>query len=226
MPSKLYVETFDDGPGGWEENQKSLDIRDSSAITRSPWWVDGNHAPPGGGYLHLLYILYTSREGAERREATAGKSRFIAGDYPTDWTNAKVTVRLKGELDTKGTQLVLLAQAKVGTHRQNHVLTAQPIDVTPEWTEQTITLTPDQAQWLSLGTRHDRTDYYGHGDIADVLRDLNTDIILVLHPVNVVPLQTIEGDIHVPFAGRDYDVDAKALPKGHVMLDEVRIEFP
>lgn len=35
MPSKLYVETFDDGPGGWEEHQKSLDIRDSSAITRT-----------------------------------------------------------------------------------------------------------------------------------------------------------------------------------------------
>ena len=225
MPSKLYVETFDDGPGGWEEHQKALDIRDGSAITRSPWWVDGNHAPPGGGYLHLLYILYTSRDGAERREATAGKSRFILGDHPTDWTNARVTVRLKGDLDMRGTQLVLLAQAKVGTHRQNHVLTAQPIDVTPEWTEQTITLAPDPAQWLSLGTRHDRTDYYGHGDIADVLRDLNADIILVLHPVNVVPLQTIEGDVHVPFAGRDYDVDQGRLPKGYVMLDEVRIEF-
>ena len=226
MPAKLYVETFDDGPGGWEENQKALDIRDGSAITRSPWWVDGNHAPPGGGYLHLLYILYTSRAGAERREATAGKSRFILGDHPTDWTNARVTVRIRGDLDMQGTQLVLLAQAKVGTHHQNHVLTTQPIEVTPEWTEQTITLAPDPSQWLSLGTRHDRTDYYGHGDIADVLRDLNADIILVLHPVNVVPLQTIEGDIHVPFAGRDYDVDQGRLPQGYVMLDEVRIEFP
>ena len=126
----------------------------------------------------------------------------------------------------KGTQLVLLVQAKVGTHRQNHVLIGQPIEVKNDWSDQTITLVPDQSQWVSLGTRHDRTDFYGHGDVADVLRDLNGDIIFVLHPVNVVPNGHIEGDKDILRAGKDYQVDETFLPSGHVMIDEVRIVFP
>ena len=57
--NKVYIEDFDDGSGGWEEYPNPLLIEDSCAITKSPWWVDSNHAPPGGGYLHLLYCLYT-----------------------------------------------------------------------------------------------------------------------------------------------------------------------
>lgn len=226
MSPMTYVETFDAGPGGWEEWPNPLKVENGYAMTSSPWWVDFNHAPPGGGYLHLLYCLYTAAEGTKKREPIAAVNRFVEGGYPSDWTNAKITVRIKGEMDMRGTQLVLLAQAKVGTHNQNHVLTAQPIEVTPEWSEQTITLVPDQGQWVSLGTRHDRTDFYGHGDVADVLRDLNADIIFVLHPVNVVPKGPIDGDKDTLRAGRDYDVDEDYLPKGHVMLDEVRIDFP
>ncbi len=226
MSPMTYIETFDDGPGGWEEWPNPLEVENGYALTSSPWWVDFNHAPPGGGYLHLLYCLYTSDKDTKKRESIAGVNRFSQGGYPSDWTNAKITVRIKGEMDMRGTQLVLLAQAKVGTHNQNHVLTAQPIEVTPEWSEQTITLVPDQSQWVSLGTRHDRTDFYGHGDIADVLRDMNADIIFVLHPVNVVPKGPIDGDKDTLRAGRDYDVDEGFLPKGYVMLDEVRIDFP
>ena len=226
MSPMTYIETFDDGPGGWQEWPNSLKVENGYAMTASPWWVDFNHAPPGGGYLHLLYCLYTSADGTKEREPIAGVNRFVEGGFPTDWTNARVTVRVRGEMDMRGTQLVLLAQAKVGTHNQNHVLTAQPVEVTLDWTEQTITLVPDQSQWLSLGTRHDRTDSYGHGDVADVLRDLNDDIIFVLHPVNVVPKRPIDGDKDVLRAGKDYDVDEEHLPKGYVMLDEVRVDFP
>ena len=111
----------------------------------------------------------------------------MEGGYPTDFTDARMTLRLRGELETKGTNLVLLSQAKVGERTLNHVLVARPFAVTPEWTEQTITLAPDPEQWLCLGSRHDRMDTYGWGDIGDVLRDVNRDIILVLHPVDVMP---------------------------------------
>ena len=48
-----YTETFDNGPGGWygwisnAAGPKPLEIKDSCAISRSPWWIDYNHAPPG-----------------------------------------------------------------------------------------------------------------------------------------------------------------------------------
>jgi hypothetical protein len=35
----------------------------------------------------------------------------------------------------------------------------------------------------------------------------------------------MDGDPHLPYAGRDYAVDTSRLPSGYVMLDEVRIEF-
>lgn len=228
---KEYVETFDDGPGGWfgwdGSGLTPVEIREGAAISRSPWWVDYNHAPPGGGYLHLPYALYTKCDDQSRERA--GENRFIAGGFPTDFTNAKITVKIKGEVDLKGTELVLLAQADVTEPREtrvNSVLTGQPILITPVLSEQTITCVPDNGQWTCLGSRHDRNETYGWGPIAPVLRDLNCDIIFVLHPVDVAPADPIEGDIHIPRAGLDYEVDTSRLPSGYVMLDEVRIEFP
>ena len=55
MSPMTYIETFDDGPGGWQEWPNSLKVENGYAMAASPWWVDFNHAPPGGGYLHLLY---------------------------------------------------------------------------------------------------------------------------------------------------------------------------
>ena len=127
----------------------------------------------------------------------------------------------------KGAELVLLAQSKVGTHCQNHVLTGQPIKVTKEWTQQTITLVPDQTHWTSLGSRHDRVNFYGNGNISDVLKDLNVDIIFVLHPLLIVPKEKSDLEqVHSLRAGSDYEVDESYLPEGHVMLDEIKIEFP
>lgn len=233
MENRTYVETFDDGPGGWvgwSHGLSALETRPGVIISRHPWWTDANHAPPGGGYLHLLFALYPTG----RRESRDGSlNRFVDGGYPSDFTNARMTLRLRGELETKGTNLVLLAQAEVGGRMLNHVLVAQPFEVTPEWTEQTITLAPDPEQWLCLGSRHDRMDFrvrehdvvYGWGDIGDVLSDINTDIILVLHPVDVVPAGPIDQDRHYLYAGKDYEADASRLPSGYVELDEVRIEF-
>jgi hypothetical protein len=226
MARRTYVETFDDGPGGWvgwSAGVTPLETTKGAVVSRSPWWIDANHAPPGGGYLHLLFVLYTKAQRTAKE--IGGANRFVEGGYQTDFTNAKMTLRLRGDLDAKGTSLVLLAQARVGDRSINHVLNAQPFDVTREWSEQAISLAPDPEQWLCLGSRHDRTGSYGWGDVADVLRDLNLDIILVLHPVDVAPAAPIEHDPHFLYAGRDYYADQSRLPSGHVELDEVRIEF-
>jgi hypothetical protein len=226
-----YVETFDNGPGGWFGWDKSglaaVGAQKGVIASCSPWWVDYNHAPPGGGYLHILFALYT--KDGDRARNVAGENRFLTGGFPTDFTNAKVTVKIKGEVDRKGAELVLLAQSDVTeprVTRVNSVLTGQPILITPVWSEQTITCVPDNGQWTCLGSRHDRNATYGWGPIAPVLRDLNCDIIFVLFPLDIVPAQPVEGDIHIPRAGQDYAVDESRLPSGYVMLDEVRIEFP
>ena len=228
MTRKSYIETFDSGPGGWigwtsnAEGAKTIEIQNGVAISRSPWWIDYNHAPPGGGYLHILFGLQTKNE---RYSELAGPNRFIRGGFPTDFTRAKITVRLRGEIELRGAELVLLAQSKVDTHYVNCVLTGQPLEVTSEWSEQTITLVPDVDQWQCIGSRHDRTDFYGWGQPADVLGDLNGNIIFVLFPLGVVPAEPLAGDPHHLRAGEDYATDPAHLPEGVVMLDEVRIEF-
>ena len=228
--TNAYIETFDDGPGGWigwdGGGASRLEIVDGAAVSRGPWWVDANHAPPGGGYLHLLYCLHTHSRWQENAVSEAGgDNRFVEGAFPTDFTNARITLRLRGEVDLRGAQLVLLAQAQVGELYYNHVLSGQPIEIAPEWSERTIVLTPDLGQWTCLGSRHDKMDTYGWGDIADVLRRLDTDIILVFHPLDVAPAAPVDGDSHRLRAEADYEVDRSRLPQGYVLLDEVRIEF-
>jgi hypothetical protein len=234
-----YIETFDDGPGGWygwlsnAAGPKPLEIRESCAISRSPWWIDYNHAPPGAGYLHLLYMLNTAGLAGEHQREVQGENHFVRGGCPTDFTHARMTLRLRGELEARGAQLLLLCQAvqacpersRKGGICSGWLLTGQPFRVTPDWSEQTVTLVPDPAQWKCLGSRHDRTDFYGEIPLATVLRDVNTDILLVLHPLDVAPMGPFVGEPHRLRPERDYPVWRSRLPEGYVWLDEVRIDF-
>lgn len=229
---RTYIESFDDGPGGWigwtsnAAGPKRLEIRDSCAIEHSPWWIDYNHAPPGGGYLHLPFALLTrphSRD-PDGYAHLAGPNRFIEKQFPTDFTNAKATLRLRGNVDLRGAQFLFHVQAKVGNVFVNHCLHAQPFHVTSDWSEQSVRLVPDPAQWTPLRSRHDRTDFYGDADISKVLRDVNNNIILVIYPLRIVPRRPVAFP-HQLRAGEDYEVDRSQLPDGFILLDEVRIEF-
>jgi hypothetical protein len=226
-----YVETFDDGPGGWfgwisnALGPKPLEIRGSSAVSRSPWWIDYNHAPPGAGYLHLLYMLFTRGPLGEHYREVGGPNGFIDGGYPTDLTNARVSLRLRGELGARGSQLMLLCQ---GTHDgvcSGWLLTGQPFEVSPDWSDQSVTAVPDESQWTCLGARHDRTDFYGRVPLETVLRDVNNDLLLVLYPLDIAPMGPLEGDPHLLRPEKDYPVWRSRLPEGYVLLDEVRIDF-
>ena len=69
-------------------------------------------------------------------------------------------------------------------------------------------------------------DEYGCDDIDKVLADVNFDIIFILFPVKVVPAGVEIDDINIPRAVKDYPVDQQYLPKGLVMFDTVKIEYP
>lgn len=226
-----YLEAFDDSTGGWygwisnAGGPKPLEVKNSCAISRSPWWIDYNHAPPGAGYLHLLYLLDTSGSFGEHQREVAGENRFVNGKYPIDFTNARFTLRLKGELEARGAKVALLCQSTQGGICSGWMLTGQPIQVAEDWNEQTVTLAPDPSQWTSLGSRHDRRDNYGEIPLVDVLRNVNTNIMLIMYPLQIVPMGPIDGDPHTLRPERDYPVWRSRLPEGYVMLDEVRIDF-
>jgi hypothetical protein len=227
-----YIETFDDGHGGWYGGRKfELPVWDGVAYCYSPWWTDANHAPPGAGYLHMMLWAYTNQKHYQgdddyTRALPYRYSRFAEEGYSTNLTNAKLTVRLRGHGDFKDAKLLFLVQAQTDKTTVNSALTGQPFKITREWSEQTVTLAPDPAQWTCLGARHDMQDVYGCDDIDKVLADVNLDIIFILFPVKVVPAGVDIEDINVPRAVKDYPVDQQYLPKGLIMFDTIKIEYP
>ncbi len=233
MARRTYIEKFENGPAGWlgwdRTGATRLEIQDGVAVSRSPWWVDYNHAPPGGGYLHILFCLMTASAGANRPEvrAVAEENRYVAQGFCADMTDARLTLCLKGTVTRRQEVLVLLVQGKVEGKMINSVLSAQPLEITPEFTEQTVHLVPDEGQWTCLGSRHDRTATYDAAPIAPLLRNVDADIILVLWPLEIVPATPLPPeDVHRLRAGRDYELDPAFLPDGVVMLEEVRLAFP
>jgi hypothetical protein len=230
-----YIETFDDGPGGWfawkparqmpsplEECSIPPEVQAGVMVSRSPWFVDSNHAPPGAGYLHLLAFLLTNPNDIP---AHGRPNRFTDGEFSRDLRNARLTVRIRGQVEWRGAQLVLLAQSRLPSTTANYVLTAQPFQVAQEWTDQTVTLSTDPDQWTCLGARWDLLDYYGCGDIADVLSDVNVDLIFVLFPLQIVPI-TPGTYTHTTRPHLQYDLDWAVLPSGTIEFDTIRIDYP
>jgi hypothetical protein len=235
MARQIYAHDFADGPGGWigwmggGGGPRALDLSGGCATVRSPWGVDINHAPPGAGYLHLLYVMFPLRE---YRPDLSGTNTFLRDGFPTDFTDLEMTLELRGELDAKGAELMLLVQADVPrenpTVRANFVLSGQPIAITSDWSEQTIRLTADPAQWLGMGTRGPGADHdqYGEAPIAEVLRDVNVDLIFVLFPLDIAPATAITGDPHTLRAGKDYPINQTLLPTGHISLRRITFQYP
>src|SRR6266851_3617870 len=220
--SQDYLEDFNNGPAGWwgwhgnSTGLKALEVGNSSLISRSPWWIDYNHAPPGAGYLHMVFCLCTKGPFGESMKEVAGENRFVKAGMPRNFTGARLTFRLKSELETRGANLVLLVQATVGSLTSGWALIGQPLKVGKQWSDQTIIASPEPDQWVCIGSRHDRQDYYGYIELQKVLSDVNCNIMLILFPLDVLPMGPIAGDKHILRPGKDYPVWTSKLPEGYV----------
>lgn len=226
-----YLEDFDDGPGGWMRvvdnfaPPAALPIKNGVVRCQGPWWVDYNHAPPGGGYLQLLMCMVTHGPSGESVREVSGANRFTGGKFPTDFTNAKITMRTRGELEAAGTKLSLLIQGSKNGLTSGWVLTGQTFAVNHEWSETTVTAVPDPSQWTSIGSRHDRTDTYGEKPLLDILSNVNVNIHIIMFPVKPRPMGEIGGDPHRLRAGRDYPIWPSSIAQGYVEVDRIQIDF-
>jgi hypothetical protein len=232
MSKTFYRETFDEGPAGWwgwggnHVGLKALPHRDSYVETISPWWIDYNHAPPGAGYLHMLFCLSLRGPLGEQMQETAGPNRFIAGKHSCNLENTEIRVRLRGEVRERGAKVVLLVQAGSQGITAPWALTSQPIPVEKDWSETVLKLRADETEWTCLGGRHDRTDYYAPLPLADCLRDVNVNLMLIYFPLTIVPMGDPGGDPHKLRPERDYPVWRSELPEGRIQLDQFEIHYP
>ena len=230
--TRTYTETFDEGPAGWwgwESNAlgpRRLQWQAGVLTSRSPWWVDYNHAPPGLGYLHILYASYTRGALSEAFLDAGGRSRLIDDGYPLDYRGARVTLRCRGEVEWRGAQLLFLVQASIDGLTSGWVCTGRPFEIgAGDWSEPSVVLDPDPALWRCLGSRHDRTETYGERPLERVLGEVNCDILFILHPLCVEPMGPIDGAPHHLRPERDYPIWRSRLPEGYVELDTVEIDF-
>ena len=136
-----------------------------------------------------------------------------------------MTLRLRGELETRGAQLVFLGQGLCDGKTSGWLCSGRPFPVTEDWSEPTVTLDPDPALWQCLGTRRGRGETYGERPLERILGDVNLNILLILFPLTVEPMGPIDGDPHLLRAGRDYPIWRSRLPEGYVVLDTLEIEF-
>jgi hypothetical protein len=54
---------------------------------------------------------------------------------------------------------------------------------------------------------------------------MNSVLIFVLFPLSLKPVGPVD-DMHRAWAVKDYVVDSQRLPKGLIMFDSVRIDYP
>jgi hypothetical protein len=232
MTSKTYIETFDETPGGWVRVVDNvhppapLPVRAGALWSYGPWWVDYNHAPPGAGYLQLLMCLHTKGPFGETLKEVGGENRFVAGGYSRNLTNCRVSVRIQGELEAAGTNICVLVQGAQDAMVTGWIYTGETFTATPDYTEQSVTLVPDESKWNCLGARHDRVDYYGCTPLAHILSDVNVNLYLLLFPVTPRPMGPIDGDPHLLRAGKDYPVWPSSIAQGYVAVDTFRIDWP
>jgi hypothetical protein len=231
MSGPVYEESFDDGPGGWLRVQGNVEppaplpVHDGAAWSWGPWWVDYNHAPPGAGYLQLLLCLHTRGPFGEHLREVAGPNRFVEGRYPLDFRGARLTVRLKGELEPADAQICVLVQGSHEGKVSGWVLASRPPRLTAEYTDQVVDLKPDPRSWVCLGARHGREDMYGVVPLDTILGNVNVNLYLVLFPVHPRPLGPLAGDPHRLRAGRDYPIWPSSVTQGYVAVDTIRLEF-
>ncbi|OHB55218.1 MAG: hypothetical protein A2Y12_09350 [Planctomycetes bacterium GWF2_42_9] len=232
MTKLNYVEHFENGSGGWFGLDKHKGMyrpltKNSVMCCIGPWGLDYDHAPPGAGYLQRIMGIYLKGPLTESVREMGGTNRFIEGGFSANLTNARLTFRLKGSIEFQGANLFLLVQ---GIHRgicSGWILTGQPIAITGDWSDQSVTVALEPGQWKCLGSRHDRMDYYGVVDIKTILSGAKClNIHLGLFPICVMPKGPINDDMHLLRAGKDYPVWHTKLPDGYVMVDKVIIEYP
>ena len=226
-----YREEFESDCGGWwgwisnAEGPRALGWSRGQVSSRSPWWIDYNHAPPGAGYLHMLFCTYTRGPIAEHFAEVGGPHRLALGGYPTDYRGARVSLHLKGELQAQGAELVMLVQGNYDGMTSAWVLTVRPFAVREDWSEPSVELTADESQWTCMGGRQGRQDYYGHVPLERVLGDVNVDIMFILFPLTIAPMGPLDGDPDILRPGKDYPVWRSRLPEGYVDLASVQIDF-
>jgi hypothetical protein len=220
-PITIYKTSFV-GNAGWltqsadEPNdcrllEESAEAGDGYAVSRAPWWIDPNHAPPGLSFLHLVAFAFHfdwSTDGV------------IPSEYPgrpIDLRDATIKLRWRApELRLPpGARFLFWLQAhdprrpRTDPRYVNYTLIDQaliPVADSPRWLESKLVLPASGKGLACLGSNPDRTQTYDCAeDRSEVLANWTIDLgFIILFP----------------------DRDSASLVAGSVDFDELEISVP
>ncbi len=213
---QLQAIAFTYNPPGFS----NISLWSISNFTTINFWTNQQYLVPSNSQWSRLYIPEAPSTEYLSYAENYFKDAFVSFQYGDEYT----------DLFTNPAKLPDMA----ATYREWNTLYPNTLAYTnfmwssptaPELTQYIQATQPDQSQWTCLGSRHDRTDFYGRIPLETVLRDVNTNILLVLYPLDIRPMGPIPEDSHLLRPEKDYPVWRSRLPEGYLMLDEVRIEF-
>ncbi|HEV8444783.1 MAG TPA: hypothetical protein VGQ27_14965 [Steroidobacteraceae bacterium] len=207
----LYRHDFADGSGGWRTvhtlvspDQLPVDssncfiswlglyactldvpVEGGRSVLQSPWWLDPNHAKPGGyGHLNLLTWVYLNGMPGSSTE----------GMPSIDLRDVTLRVSMRAQaFNPAGGRLVFWFQTKMPDGRfANFAYTSSPLDaVLPpdgsELSQFNIKLVADPAAWTCLGAAVDRSDFYGCMDVVNAMSAVKDDFGFIIIPVSDSP---------------------------------------
>lgn len=204
----VYVAEFAAGPAGWQTVQTLLPVgqvppdalecwtswlelqacivpapvRAGALFLQSPWWLDENHAPPGGaGHLSLVAWVYV--RDIESRAPPA----------QLDLRGARLKAQMRAaQLDLKEGQMVFWFQTSMpGGRFANFAYTGVPLHLQllepDEFNVIDIELTADPALWTCLGAHESRVDTYGCMPLEEALGCVDIAFGMIVFPVGASP---------------------------------------
>lgn len=196
----MYREPAPNGCTPLDKRKKSSG--DGYLVSGAPWWIDPNHAPPGLGYLHLVAIAYHHDWWSDGEISPPHSGR------PIDLRNAELTIRWRSpELKLPPeAQLVFWFQTRTSASGEggqfvNYALTNQPLIPKAgsyRWRNTTLRLRPTDKEFQCLGSNEPRKSTYTClTNVADALRDWNTDLGLVILMPDSSLSQQISGSVEI-----------------------------
>jgi hypothetical protein len=174
-----YRAAFDDGAARWHALDNTMvpqTIRwntEGYAESVGPWPAEPKRFVLGTGGLHLVAFLYT------------GDLRPAAHSRLIDFTSAALSIKLRGhDVDLRGGKLVVWVQHSDGDKAVNLALVGKPLNRAVEgtgWSTVDLPLAPGP-DWQCITPPPALADYYECKPAADVLRDVNRRIGLIIYP--------------------------------------------
>lgn len=194
-----------------------------------PWWVDGNHAHPGYGYLSLVFLCLL------RPDKLQNIMFFDPNLCYPNMREINIRGKIRGHnVDLKGANLLFWFQcySERIDKNFNYALIGQPLNdklLDEKINDFDLNIDVRNTQdWVCLGSCVEKSHLYGELEIGklDATKPVNMGFILT--PMDVKPVWPDECDLSSPMNLKTeslWPIDVNFLPTGTIAIYDLEIDY-